>query len=408
MKYYYPNSLIFFYCLTIPFSAFGFYLGPLLFSISFIPVFIINILTISKFKLKKSLFIKYLIFFTICFFSSYYRHSFSSFLPALIVFSFLLFPFLSTYRFSNTEKYIKISFIFLSIYCFFELMVGILSTDIMFEIEKALNIQGSTTTYRGIRRLRGGFLEPSVMGIALNFYLMIFVYSKTLKSKVKIFYVIVNIFWIILTFSSSAYAALIINITFFIIIKLKNLNLNFKINFKSLYVIFFLIITFFISKNYFFEPIYKAFEKLSLIPTVIMFGDVTGSVGYRINSLIVAPMYIYESGIYEKLFGTGFSNYSEYIISKFGSNEFSGFSDGSIGNIFSAILLSTGLLGFTSFIVFIKEAIYLKNTLKSINLMIITGIAFVAFGDLTSPWIWGLIFLTKLCFESNIIINEKN
>ena len=152
--------------------------------------------------------------------------------------------------------------------------------------------------------------------------------------------------------------------------------------------------------NYFFAPIYKTLEKLTLIPDVILNGNITGSVGYRINSLIVAPMYIQEADFYGRMLGTKFSNYSDYIITNYGHNEFSGFYDGSIGNIFSAILLSTGLLGFFSFLFFMKEAIYIQNKLTHMNFIFLVIMALISFGDLTSPWVWIIIYTTKISLEN--------
>ncbi|MDB4181829.1 hypothetical protein N9737_03805 [Polaribacter sp.] len=389
------SSLLF---LTIPFSAFGFYIGPLLFSICFIPVILINLLSLQNGLLKKSLSIKFLIFFSICFISSFGRYPISSFLPSLLVFSFLLFPFLTKIKIINTQRLMINSFALLSIYCLFEFIIGLISVQLMFDIENFLNIKGSTTTYRGIRRLRGAFLEPSVMGIALNFYLLYFSNLIRISFSKKMILIFVAILLIILTFSSSAYAALTLNIIFIIISKLKinNIKLNFK---KIIFLSVFALVLVF-GNNYFFAPIYKAFEKLTLIPDVILSGNITGSVGYRINSLIVAPIYIQEAGFYGRMLGTGFSNYSDYIITNYGQNEFSGFYDGSIGNIFSAILLSTGLLGFFSFLVFMKEAIYIQNKLTHMNFIFLVIMALISFGDLTSPWIWIIIYTTKISLEN--------
>ena len=398
---YLPNKISLFFCLAIPFSAFGFYFGQFLFSVLLIPLVLINSLNIIKLRFKKKIFIHFVIFFIICFFSGISRFSLETFLLPLLVFFFLIFMFSGTLQIRKPKKYIIISFLVLSVYCFFELFVGLISNDLMFEIEKFLNIKGSTTTYRDIRRLRGGFLEPSVMGLALNFYLMMFLNLTFSNKRNKILIYLLCIFWIVMTFSSAGYAGLLINLLFFIFSRLKNLKFEPKLNLKSLYTFLLSIIIVFVAYNNFFAPIYKAFEKIILIPEVILSGNVAGSVGYRINSLIVAPQFIFEANFFEKLFGTGFSNYSEYLISRFGDNEFSGFYDGSIGNIFSAILLSTGLLGFFSFILFLKNVLSLKNKLVHLQFILITLLSLIGFGDLTSPWIWSIIFLTKMTLQEN-------
>lgn len=400
-----PNSLTLVFFLTIPFSAFGFYYQSFLVSLSLLPLLLINFICILNGRFNKKLFIYYLLFIGICFFSSFVRHPIESFLPPLIILIFLLLPFTTALKLKNLQRYIIYSFALLSVYSLLELIIGLFSNEMMFNIENSLSLKGSTTTYRGIRRLRAGFLEPSVFGLALNFYLLVFIYIKSLSNRFKIFLILLCIFWIILTFSSAAYVGLMINIIFFIYLKLKSVKFSFKLSWRSILSLFSfgIIITFSIQN--FFDPIYKAFEKILLIPEVIMLANVTGSVGYRINSLIVAPSYIIEAELFEKFFGTGFSNYSEYLISKFGNNEFSGFYDGQIGNILSAILLSTGLLGFISFILFIKKALHLNNKIMNIHFLILSLITMVGFGDLTSVWIWGVFFLTVKTLKE---INENS
>jgi len=405
-KYIYiPDSLILVLFLTIPFSAFGFYYQSFLISISLLPLIIINFICILNGIFNKKLIIYYLLFISICFFSSFVRHPIESFLPPLIILTFLLLPFTTALKLKNLQKYMIYSFAILSVYSLLELIIGSYSNEIMFNIENSLNLKGSTTTYRGIRRLRAGFLEPSVFGLALNFYLLVFIYIKSLNNRFKIFLILLCIFWIILTFSSAAYVALMLNLIFFIYLKLRTIKFSFKLSLRSILSLFSLVLIIAFSVQNFFEPIYKAFEKILLIPEVIILGNITGSVGYRINSLIVAPIYIIEAQLFEKFFGTGFSNYSEYLISKFGNNEFSGFYDGQIGNILSAILLSTGLLGFISFILFIKRALYINNKIMNIHLLILSLITMIGFGDLTSIWIWSIFFLTVKTLKE---INENS
>ena len=393
-----PNSIILLLAIFLPFSAVGFYIGNLHFSISFIPFIFLTIIIFLNGEFKKTVLPKYLLFISVCFISSFGRYNLLSFVPSLTIFAFLLFPFVGVIKNSKVEKYIFYSFILLSFYCMFELVIGNISPQLIQSIEKILQFNGSSTWYKGIRRLRGGVLEPSVLGLLLNFYLLIFIYSP-LINKIKIITIVFCLIWIILTFSSTAYIGLIFNFFFGTVYFLRNRNRNRNKNgrFKKIIIFSILAVVIF---SYLSAPFIKAFEKIYLIPTVLLTGNVSGSVGYRIHSITLPFEYILESDLYNKLLGTGFSNYSEYISYKYYNFEFSPFLDGSIGNIFSAILLSTGVLGFISFLFLFRKAFFINSSFLNRHFYSLIALTFLSYGDTTAPWIWSSIFLTKLCLTN--------
>lgn len=393
----YITNILCLLCLFLPFNSLGILYGDFVFSIIFLPYLCLIILEIINKKFDKINFMIFLLVILVFFLSAVYKHSLASFLPSLFVFGLLIFPFTFNYRSVDTTKlfrYFCLSFLFLFFYCFFEFIISLFSNDLIFKLEKIIGFQGSTTTYRNLRRLRGGFLEPSIMSLVLNMYLYIFLNTKFYFFYFKRHtYIIFSILLILLTFSTLGYLAFLVMITYYIFNNKNVISKNISYN----YILFILPLFYLI--KYFWAPIYKAYEKFTLIIEVIQTNNITGSVGFRINSLIMGPQFIYDSNMLEKLLGTGYSNYTEYIKSIYGYNEFSGFSDGTIGNILSATLISTGLIGFILFSIFIYNVLFKKDKSYTFNTLVI--IFFLGTGNLIAPWLWLTLLIINILKRNN-------
>jgi hypothetical protein len=282
----------------------------------------------------------------------------------------------------------------IAIYCLFELTIGNVFPEYWKYFENLLGLSGDTQYYRGIRRLRGAFLEPSVFAIALNTYFFILNHSN-LNAKLKFKYSCIIVILIILTFSSSALLLFLVNLSYLI-----RRNLFGKFQKLKKYAIYSIILlplgVLGITKTRLIEPLYRSVEKIQLIQEVILSENLTGSVGYRVHSILVPFQYIKETDSYiNKLFGTGYSNYSDYLIYKYHYADFSGFSDGSIGNILSAILLSTGIIGLIAFLILIWNIIssYSQSFIEKLKIGILITSYLLIFGDVTSSFIWFNIYL---------------
>lgn len=381
--------------LLFPFSGCGFLLGNYLLSYFSIFFFLIVLIKIRERKFNKKLLATLTVIALVFFGSSFFRYPINSFFPSLIILLMTLMIFLN----SKGDNYLRTKDLILGIkiiavYCFFELTIGNSLPEYWKYFENLLGLSGDTQYYRGIRRLRGAFLEPSVFAIALNTYLFILNHSK-LSAKFKFRYSCILVILIILTFSSSALLLFLVNLSFLIYRNIFGINQQLK-----KYAIYSIILiplgVLGITKTRFIEPLSRSVEKIQLIQEVILSGNLTGSVGYRVHSILVPFQYIQESSSYiNKLLGTGYSNYSDYLISKYHFADFSGFSDGSIGNILSAILLSTGILGLITFLIFIWNIISIpsQNSIEKLKIGILVICYLLIFGDVTSSFIWFNIYL---------------
>ena len=126
---------------------------------------------------------------------------------------------------------------------------------------------------------------------------------------------------------------------------------------------------------------------------VIQNSNLGGSVGYRVHSLFEPFEFFANGDIFEKLTGTGFSNYSDYIYEKYKHLDYSGFASGDLNSILSAVAISTGLFGLVSFLLFI----YFGFRDKSVSVLTDQGFIFVVFlmlsyGNLFAPFLWVMLF----------------
>lgn len=377
----------------LPFSALGIKFGDFLFSIIFLPIIVLNISVIRSNRISSSISLILLFLLSVFFFSAFGKFPLLSFAPSLLILTVLFFPFIGVYPGISKKLLIEDlqkSFLLLTGYCFLEFFVSLLSIDLMFDIENFIGFDGSTTTYRGIRRLRGGFLEPSVLAIALNFYFAIFAQSRILKKNRNKLLITCAIL-IILTFSSIGIIGFVLNLVFLLLSVKKRLSFSFS----SLTII---VLGLVLLISQFWEQVFKVFEKILNIATVIRTGNIEGSVGYRVSSLLIIPDFFGKTNMREALFGIGFSNYSEFISSHYGLSIYSGFYDGSIGNVFSAVIISTGLIGFIFFLIWIMRISLLPSKMSSLLLLLLISYGFLSFGNIISPWIWQLVFIYKLIF----------
>lgn len=388
----------------MPFSGLGLYLGNYQLSIIFLVYILFIVKIVSDFNSitidgKKLVTIS--IFLQIALISSVIRgFEFASFLPSLVITGLSLLPFILVLKETKSVTSLKVSTIIITILVCFEFIFNYLLPDAINALNTILERAGATNTYRGYTRIRAGFLEPSVMAIILSFYLIILLECNA-KLKGSKIYIALIILMIFLTMSSSGFILLLV--LALLNLKMKNITNFISHPVNSLVVLIFLIVATVLLK----EPIMKVLEKITLIASVIELGIVTGSVGYRTFSLIVPFEYILSGTWIDFFWGTGFSNYEHYLKMRFEGIAFSGFSDGTIGSVFSAILLSTGVLGFLCFMILIFQISCISDGKLHYNFFACIAFSFLVFGDLSSFTIWTMILLTRLALLE-ILKAQKN
>lgn len=393
-------SLFFF----IPITGIGIYVNNFLINALLLPLTILSLVFIFFKKLDLKIFLSItcmLMFFLI---SVVGRHSPSTFVPSFIVTLVLVSPLALVIRADIffIEKLFRKSLYIILIITFFEFLITRTFPLIWIEVEKVISLQGASVDYFGSRRLRGAFIEPSIFGMVLNYYYICALFFKDKGfDSYRILMPIIALL-IFLSFSSAAYLTLIGIISIQIIFKISKLRSIRKFSINPLLIIsFILIATIFSAIIYpYLDASFKAFERLANIGAIIETQTTIGSVAYRLVSILLGPLYLIEATGINFFFGEGFSNYQTWIIDYFPYNPASPFADGSIGNLFSAVIISTGLFGFLSFAIFFLA--FSKPFYNKFYLIFtfLNAMFFLSYANFTSPVLWGIMLLTRIVLES--------
>lgn len=382
--------------LFIPISSFGFYVSEYFISCLLIMVLIVFIN--QRIIINRKNFLIITLIFLIWFFSSFLRYPLNSYIPSLIItIALIIFASLKVQNIDSL-KYYKLSYFFIILLSISELLFNNLNLNLFENFSEIFDRKGGSSYINNFKRLRAGFPEPSTMGLSLLLYYFIFnIYEE--KKIIPIFYRYSCIVLILLTFSSSAIIGLIFFHLINILWNIKSIFIyKIKVNKNSLwnlFAIFLLIIFIFFV---FFDETFEAIEKIFLIKDVFNLQINQGSAWHRVYSLIIPIEFIFNADFYNKIFGVGFSNFSEYIINYF--NDSSSFSDGNLTSIYSSLLISNGLFGITIFIYFIALLTKGNDKLQSFQFFIIISLIFLSFGDLTSPLFWSMILITRTMLEN--------
>ena len=390
--------------LFIPITGIGFYIDNFLINALLLPLSTLSLIFIFIKKINLKIFLS-LTFLFMCFFISVIgRHSPSTFLPSLIVTFLLISPVVLIMRVDIffIEKLFRKSLYLIMIITFFEFFITRTFPSIWLELEKIIFLQGASVEYFGSRRLRGAFIEPSILGIVLNYYYICALFFKDKGFDSYQFLILVIILLIFLSFSSGAYIIFIGILLLQMVLRIFKLRSIKRFSLNPLLIILFsLIAVVFFSIMYpYLDAFFKTFERVANIGTIIETQTTVGSVAYRFVSVLLGPLYLLEATGVNFFFGEGFSNYQDWVINYFPYNPNSPFNDGSIGNLYSAIIISTGLFGFLAFIIFFisfskpfQNRFYFLFTFTN-------AMFFLSYANFTSPILWGIILFTTFIFES--------
>jgi hypothetical protein len=122
--------------------------------------------------------------------------------------------------------------------------------------------------------------------------------------------------------------------------------------------------------------------------------NLVGSEASRANAVRALPEYWESAGIPGFLFGTGYANYQGWLLSTYGDlGEGSTFARGQIDNILVAVFLSTGLIGFIAYFVFLIKAFGVRAIRFAFPAAIFVLAVNFAYGTLISSVYWSLLFV---------------
>ena len=387
----------------LPFSAIGinvdgFVIGPLLCSVIGIALYkaVITLQYKSlKYVISKSslILVCLAIFFAV---TNIGRNSLSSyFLPLLAFFILGFIAFEGWKSWPNSNKHQKIvirSFWILFLICITEVIFSFLLPSILSSVEGLSFYSGSSNTYFGFRRIRAFTSEPAALAKLLVLYhFLLRFYLPRINKINNQNETYANLLLVAMTLSNTAILGILM-LEFVALFGRKKKKIHSRaslLTYKNLRN--FIFVGCFIGASiYFSDATLKLLERFNLVILVLSNNTVTGSVGFRATAMIMPYIYLSDVTGINFWLGEGFSNFSNWLITQYGHEEFSGFAQGQPGNVFSAVTLSGGLIG-----IFLYGLLLISPVRRSDNLTVAAFI-FVLFlsltsGNVTSPFFWTLI-----------------
>lgn len=319
------------------------------------------------------------------------------------------------------EKITVHSFAVMACFCLFEFTFSIVDRDLWDIFTRLILQNGGVNSYFGIYRIRAGTMEPSILGIILLFYLILFqFYLPVIYGRTYPFYSMSTLLLVGLTMSTTAIlGAAIIFLIMMVLGCAATLPrlLSFRLK-KSLFnfhsVIMVVTITGvvvvggpFVDKML--ERIFHIFVVLrSLEPGSLDESFLTGSVGFRVGSLLVMFEYLSNASYMNILLGEGYSNFGGYLVQHFGHVERSGLSRGQPGNIITALVLGTGILGTVCYFYLIAKVIIYRFDKYALVGVTYVLLFLLSTGNIGSVIMWYIIYFIGLLNRCAMQISTKN
>ena len=392
------NLLYFLPVSAIGINLNGFILGPLLFSMIGIASYK-AVITLQHKKhqyviSKSSLILVCLAIFFV--FTNVGRNSLSSYvlpLSAFFILGVIAFEGSKSWPSSNKhQKIVKRSFWVLFFICIFEVIFSNLLPGIWSLVEALDFFSGSSNSYFGFRRIRAFTSEPaSLAKLLVLYHLLLRFYLPRINKTTSVIEIYANLMLVAMTLSNTAILGILMLefVAFFASKKKKLRSRPSLLTYKSLQNLILMVGTIGIT-IYFSDAALKLLERFNLVIVALSNNVVTGSVGFRATAIVMPYIYLSEVTGTNFWLGEGFSNFSNWLITQYGHEAFSGFAQGQPGNVFSAMTLSGGLIGIFLYVVLLISPV---RRLDNLNLAALTFVLFLSAtsGNVTSPFFWTLI-----------------
>jgi hypothetical protein len=397
--------------ISLPFSGVGLYYDDIFFSISIVFYIIFMLFSFKYINLNKvhPVSLSLIIFVLLCFFSNIFKNSLSSFILPLLMLIFLISPFFfGIHRQTCSEKFYK------TLKLSYHLLIGTILFEVLLYLIYGLNpgiylylgIQGSSIEFYGIPRLRGFQLEPSILSYLALFYLVCFNVLSNIF-KINPIYRFSPILVIFATLSSSGVLFLLV----VIVLSLFNNNKTY-FNRGTFMILSSVVLLMTAVSPELEKAFYKILSRIFEIYFTIQEGVLSGSVGYRVHSILETIDFFSNAEFINIITGTGFSNYKSYIYEKYNHLHFSGFLTGDLNSILSVVAISTGLFGLLSFVSVIFFGVRSCKTPVTNDFPFIFIIFLLfSYGNMLAPFFWVILF-SFFCLRQSLlndrIINSYN
>ena len=397
----------------LPFTGIGISISGFIVGPTFLYVFIFIVLGVYKrATVNRRLFTLYSMVIFVFTISVISRYSLNSYFLSLIAYAYISFLPILCVRSNNDDSlllYQAVSNVvnYLLLICTIEFIVNFMAPNYWLELQKFVYLNGSANRYFGITRLRAFTTEPSMLAqILCLYYLLTLCLEKYFNYKSLNFIKLKIFLMLILTMSTTGIFIIAGLQLLSTMMKLGSIiiNLKIRINYKDIFKIFIFFVIVYYTGNYFDSFTYKMGERLFAIREVLMTGHLSGSVGFRVGSLLVIPLYISEANMFNLLLGEGFSNFSIWLSNRYSHLPYSGLSEGLPGNLITALILSSGILGTICFFIYIFFICHSASLyMTSLSLFFCLGLL-LSSGQFASVIIWSCFAI--IARISNLIKTE--
>ncbi|HET6527081.1 hypothetical protein [Sphingopyxis sp.] len=271
---------------------------------------------------------------------------------------------------------------------FVELVSALLNIDDILILLDTIFPDGRRGNPAPYLRPKAGFFEPSHLAVYLAFA---FVIVDIAFQKSKLSNVFKALIGVSILYVGSLSGFLII--TFYIAAQWSAVIFEKK---RNAFISFMTLILAFVVVLIYWDDIVSStyFERIGIVSEAFSRGDLVGSEGSRINAFRPVLDYWSENGWTDFFLGTGYGNYSDWLIYRYGGlGVFSSAGRGDIDNIFAAVMLSTGILGIVSYLTFLFIRFYSisKGRLIAIGLFVVA--VHFSYGHMISYLVWYLFLV---------------
>ena len=393
------ESLICYLGIFIPLYVIGFRFFGYDFSFAMVILIVLNIFLIFKNRFNKYVLGSFILFLIWCFFTAFPRAEINTYIPSLAALLLVCFPLSASWRYLNINKkrvykyyiygiYLTLGIVGYELLCIF-LGIEPFYNNISFGIFERIRVG----QFLGINRVKGFFLEPAHLAIYIVFsYVIVDMYDENVKRKEILRLILFGT--LLLTFSLTG--LIIILIYYFaknIVFNSNRFRNTIKIGLTLGLVL--TILGFFYSEYLFF-----IFNRFGSMFEALQKGGFSRTYGARANAIFILSDYYESEGFIKFLFGEGYANYESWLKQNFGHLGLSSLAAGKIPNVFSVLVLSTGLIGLLFYFAFLVTIVKQFKVENSSTIFVLIIVLNFGIGFLISYMMWALI-LTLL------LLNQK-
>jgi len=289
---------------------------------------------------------------------------------------------------------------------FIEVGAQTVGIEIVGEYLRLVFVHSASGEFIYYDRPRAGFFEPSHLAIYLCFaFVILDCYDNKNGRSLSLKMVIVIGLLVVGSLSGIVVFAIYVVFKYFELIVTRSRRRVFIVHAIPYGIIVMCVVGFFAA--YYHEILAKFIEvyyfRIGYAITSFWQGDLVGSEGSRVNAITALPAYWSQKGFSGFMFGTGYSNYQEWLVSTYGHlGSWSTFARGQIDNLFVAVFLSTGLVGLIAYVYFILLAFRGAALHRTVSISIFIVCIQFAYGYLVHYLYWYLLFVLASVLRRNM------